>query len=93
MKRVKDNFHGFTLPAWKCLVCKEIIYDAKDIQPVLEYNKRKSAKDGITITVGMLGKSKIVRIPKVAEEIYGIGKGDKLKLELGPEGICIRVKA
>ncbi len=93
MKRVKDNFHGFTLPAWKCPNCKEIIYDAKDIQPILEYFKMKAKKKGITATVGVLGESKIVRIPKVAEEIYKISKGDKLKLDLGPEGICIRVKA
>lgn len=93
MKRVKDNFHGFTLPAWKCPTCKEVIYDSKDIQPILQYNKMKAAKDGITVTVGVLGDSKILRIPRVAEEIYKINKGDKLKLDLGPEGICIRVKA
>ena len=93
MKRVKDNFHGFTLPAWKCPGCKEIIYDGRDIQPILEYLKMKAKKGGITATVGVLGRSKIVRIPKVAEEIYKIRKGDRLKLDLGPEGICIRVKA
>ena len=93
MKRVIDSFHGFALPAWKCPECKEIIYDGQDIQPILEYFKMKANKKGITATVGVLGESKILRIPKVAEEIYKISKGDKLKLELGPEGICIRVKA
>ena len=93
MKRVKDNFHAFTLPAWKCPNCKEIIYDAKDIQPILCYNKMKSAKSGITVTVGVLGESKILRIPKIAEQLYRIGKGDKLKLQLEPEGMSIRVKA
>lgn len=92
MKRVKDNFHGFTLPAWKCPNCKEIIYDAKDIQPVLQYNKLKGSKKGLTVTVGRLGGSKILRIPKLAEQLYGIGKGDKLRLELEPERISIRVK-
>jgi len=93
MEWVKDTFHGFTLPAWKCPNCKEIIYDAKDIQPILEYNKLRAAKNGMVVTVGVLGESKIVRIPKLAEEIYKISKGDKLKLDLSPEGICIRVKA
>ncbi len=93
MKRVKDNFHGFTLPAWKCPRCKEIIYDGQDIQPILEYFKMKAEKKGITATVGVLGKSKIVRIPKVAEQIYKIGKGDKLRLELEPGRISIWVKA
>jgi hypothetical protein len=53
----------------------------------------KAAKEGITVTVGVLGESKILRIPKVAEQIYGISKGDRLKLQLKPEGISIRVKA
>lgn len=93
MKKVKDNFHGFTLPAWKCPNCKEIIYDGKDIQPILEYNKLKASKKSLMVTVGRLGESKILRIPKVAERIYKIDKGDKLKLQLEPEGIRIRVKA
>ncbi len=53
----------------------------------------KAEKKGMTATVGVLGQSKIIRIPKVAEEIYKISKGDRLRLELGPEGISIRVKA
>ncbi len=93
MKPVKDNFHGFTVAGWKCPKCAEIIYDERAIHPILEYLKVNAEKKGIFATVGVLGKSKIVRIPKVAEEIYKISKGDKLKLDLNPEGICIRVKA
>ncbi len=39
MKLVKGKFHGFNLVGWKCRACKEIVYDAKEIQPILEYNK------------------------------------------------------
>ncbi|MBI2580222.1 hypothetical protein HYV85_00240 [Candidatus Woesearchaeota archaeon] len=93
MRREEDFFHGFKIMGWKCPACKEIIYDAKDIQPILQYNKLKGSKRGLTVTVGTLGNSKIVRIPKVAEQIYRIGKGNKLRLDLEPERISIRVKA
>lgn len=43
MVAVKDSFHGFTIPAWKCPGCNEIIYEEKHIQPILEYNKRKAS--------------------------------------------------
>ena len=42
MSRVEDRFHGFRISAWKCSNCKEVIYDAADIQPILDYNKRWS---------------------------------------------------
>lgn len=92
MRREEDFFHGFKIMGWKCPACKEVIYDAKDIQPVLQYNKLKGSKKGLTVTVGRLGGSKILRIPKLAEQLYGISKGDKLRLELEPERISIRVK-
>ena len=93
MMPVNDNFHGFSVKGLQCPSCKEVIYNAKDIQPILQYNKLKGSKKGLTVTVGTLGNSKIVRIPKVAEQIYKVGKGDKLRLELEPERISIRVKA
>lgn len=93
MRREEDIFHGFKIASWKCPICKEVIYDAKDIQPILQYNKLKVSKKGLTVTVGMLGSSKVMRIPKVAEQIYKISKGDKLKLDLGPEGISIKIRA
>lgn len=93
MKSVKDDFHGFSIAGWKCPKCGEIIYDERAIHPILEYFKMKAENKGITATVGVLGESKILRIPKIAEQIYRIGKGDKLRLQLEPEGISIRIKA
>ena len=93
MKPVKDNFHGFSVAGWKCPDCKDIIYDESAIHPILEYLKMKAEKKVITAAIGVLGESKILRIPKVAERLYKISKGDKLRLELKPDGITIRVKA
>ena len=93
MKPVKDNFHGFSVAGWKCPNCMEIIYDERAIHPILEYFKMKAEKKGITATVGVLGESKILRIPRIAEQLYKISKGEKLRLELKPEGISIKIKA
>lgn len=92
MKKIKDRFHGFEIDAWKCAKCGEIIYDEKDIQPILQYNKLKQSKKELTMKVGTLGKSKILRLPKIAEQIYEINKGEKLRFELKPDEITIKVK-
>jgi len=92
MEKIKDKFYGFEINAWKCNSCKEIIYDEEDIQPILQYNKLKESKKSLTVTVGVLGKSKVFRIPKIAEEIYGINKGEKLKFDLKPNEISIKFK-
>jgi len=92
MGKIKDEFHGFKIDAWKCNGCGEIIYDEKDIQPILRYNKLKENKKLLTVTVGVLGKSKIFRIPKIAEEIYDINKGEKLKFDLKPDEMTIKFK-
>lgn len=92
MKRIKDKFHGFEINAWKCLKCKEVIYDEKDIQPILKYNKLKESRKDLVMKVGMLGKSKIFRIPKIAEQIYDIYKGEKFSFDLKPEEIIIKLK-
>lgn len=92
MMKIKDKFHGFNINAWKCSRCDEIIYDEKDIQPILRYNKLKENKKTLTIKVGVLGKSKIFRIPKIAEQLYHIDKGEKFDFDLKPEGISIKIK-
>lgn len=92
MKKIKDKFHGFEVIAWKCPNCDEIVYDEKDIQPILQYNKLKERKKDLTMTVGVLGKSKIFRVPKIAEQLYDIYKGEKFKFDLKPGEITIKMK-
>lgn len=92
MERIIDNFQGFKVNAWKCGKCKDIVYDEADIQPILRYNKLKTAKK-IASKVGILGKSKILRIPKAIEQIYGITKGKKIEFELEPEAIKLKISS
>ncbi|MBI2658711.1 hypothetical protein HYX05_01235 [Candidatus Woesearchaeota archaeon] len=90
MQRVIDNFQGFKVNAWKCSKCKDIVYDEEDIQPILKYNKLKNSKK-VTSKVGVLGTSKILRIPKPIEQIYNIAKGKKIEFELEPEAIRLKI--
>ena len=92
MKKIKDKFHNFTIDAWACPQCKEIIYDEENIQPILQYNKLKENRKELTATVGALGKSKIIRIPKIVEQLYEIHKGEKIKFDLKPDEIIIKIK-
>src|SRR3989344_5224580 len=92
LKKIKDSFHGFNVDAWKCPKCKEIIYDEKDIHPILQYNKLKESNKKLTIKVGTLGKSKIFRLPKIAEQLYGVYKGEKVTFDLKPNEISIKMK-
>jgi RNA polymerase subunit RPABC4/transcription elongation factor Spt4 len=91
-KKIKDKFHGFLVNAWKCNKCKEIIFDEKEIQPILQYNKLKEKKKELIVTIGVLGKSKIFRVPKIAEQLYDIYKGEKFKFDLEPDKITIKMK-
>ncbi len=90
MKRIKDNFQGFKVNAWQCTKCRDIVYDEVDIQPILKYNKLKTSRK-VTSKVGILGKSKILRIPKSIEQIYHITKGKKIEFELEPETIKLKI--
>lgn len=92
MERITDYFQGFKVNAWQCGRCKDIVYDEADIQPILKYNKLKSSKK-VASKVGVLGKSKILRIPKSIEQIYKITKGKKIEFELEPEVIRLKISS
>lgn len=92
MKKVEETFHGFSVEGWKCPKCQEIVFDEAVIQPILQYNKLQQSKQGLTVKVGVLGKSKILRIPKVAEQIYSITKGEKVTFSLEPGQITVKLK-
>ena len=90
MRKIIDNFEGFKVNAWLCTKCKDIVYDEADIQPILKYNKLKTSKK-VASKVGILGKSKIIRIPKSVEQIYNITKGKKIEFELESEAIKLKI--
>ena len=89
MRRVTENFHGFPVQGWKCSRCSEVVFDEKQIQPILQYHKLQAYGKPLAVKVGSLGNSKIIRVPKIAEHIYRISKGETVSISLEPKRIII----
>ena len=79
MEKKIFNFEGTRVRGWECNKCNESVLHPDDAQKVLILNKLKR---GITIKVGELGNSLIMRIPKEVAEFYKISKGEALKLKV-----------
>ena len=89
MKTATELFHGFPIKGWKCPGCGEVVFGEKELQPILQYNKLRATGKGVAVKVGSLGNSTIIRVPKVAEQLYGICKGETVRLSLEPGKIVI----
>ncbi|PIU21426.1 MAG: hypothetical protein COT15_02250 [Candidatus Diapherotrites archaeon CG08_land_8_20_14_0_20_34_12] len=90
-KQKDFNVQGFQVKGWQCPSCKRIEY-SDDINKVLVI--RKLQKNPIIAKIGILGESKIVRLPKQLDEIMLIKKGELV--EIYPESltkIAIEVKS
>lgn len=71
----KFHLEGFIVRGWKCPKCKEE-YFSGDIEKVLLLNKLK--KRPLSVKVGKLGESQIVRIPKEVGAAVGLKVGKKV---------------
>jgi len=71
------TFHieGFTVRGWQCSKCKEIWY-SDDINQVLIMRKLK--RQPISVKIGKLGESQIVRIPKEIGIAVGLKVGEEV---------------
>lgn len=71
----KFHIEGFLVRGWRCPKCKEEYYSG-DIEKVLMLNKLK--KRPLSVKVGKLGESWIVRIPKDICTVVGLKVGKKV---------------
>ncbi len=86
------NLDGHRIKAWKCKDCDEEYLDSAEAQFLLM--RKKMEKRPLTATVGVLGDSYIIRIPKEIVEFMQIRKGEKAKITLaGPHDIMVSVNA
>ncbi len=69
---------GTKVRGWECPQCKETVLHPEDAQRMLLLNKLKK---GITVKIGKLGESLIVRFPKEITEFYDIKKGEDVTLK------------
>ncbi|MCS4540907.1 MAG: AbrB/MazE/SpoVT family DNA-binding domain-containing protein [Euryarchaeota archaeon] len=72
---------------WKCKKCGNELADPRDAQRILEIKKAVSKG----ATVGKVGKSLAIRIPKSLVTFYNIKPGNKIKLAPKAKEISILV--
>lgn len=83
------NVEGFWVRGWQCPKCDRIEY-SDDINRVLMINKLK--KQHLRVKVGVLGQSKIVRMPKELLEVVDLAKGETIDIyPESPRKIAIEV--
>ncbi len=77
------KYKEYEVRGWKCASCKRSYIHPEDSLKISKLEKLK--KEGIKVTVGMVGHSLIIRIPKELGDIYGLHKGSEI--ELVPENL------
>lgn len=78
MKKKKLVVEGIDVRGWECPKCKETVLHPEDAQRMFVFNKLKR---GLSIRIGSLGQSLIMRIPKEVAEFYNITKGEDIVLK------------
>jgi hypothetical protein len=82
------QYKGYNVRGWKCRCGKEYIHPADSVRI-----SKLEQMEPIKVTVGIVGQSTVIRIPKGMSEVYQLRKGEQV--ELIPESLQrleIRVK-
>ncbi|MBI2173214.1 MAG: AbrB/MazE/SpoVT family DNA-binding domain-containing protein [Candidatus Aenigmarchaeota archaeon] len=78
MKKKTLVIEGIDARGWECTKCKDMVLHPEDAQRILLLSKLKK---GIPVTVGELGNSFVVRIPKEIAELYKLSKGEQIMMK------------
>lgn len=76
------KIQGTFVPGFFCVECSDVEIE-NDLSELLLFNKLK--KEKYSSTVGLLGNSLIIRIPKDYSDAYKIGRGQEVSLECTSE--------
>ena len=89
MRKTHFVVEGLKVRGWECSKCKDAVLHPEDAQRTLLLSKLKR---GLSVKIGELGSSLVVRIPKEEAKLYKLSKGEhvtiraesdnKLELEL-----------
>lgn len=72
------KYKEYWVRGWKCEKCKREYIHPEDS---LRISNLERLKQGLTVTVGQLGASYIIRIPKEVVEIYKLRKGETVVIQ------------
>ncbi len=84
------NFKGFKVRGWKCGSCNEEFLDPRYVNPILKLNKLLR-ENRLKSTIGVVGNSFTIRIPKPLAEAYHLTKGKEVSYVLEKEGFGVKV--
>jgi len=79
MKKKLVTMEGMAVRSWECLKCSEVVLHPEDAQKMLTLNKMRK---GVSVKIGELGSSLVVRIPKELVSIYNLSKGEEIKIKV-----------
>lgn len=78
MKKKNLTVEGVNVRGWECLKCKDTVLHPEDAQKMLSISKLKR---GLSVKIGELGKSLVVRIPKEVAQLYKLSKGEQITMK------------
>lgn len=78
MKKKELIVENIKVRGWECPKCNDTILHPEDAQKMFIFNKLRK---GLSVKVGTLGQSLIIRLPKEAAEFYAITKGKSIILK------------
>ena len=78
MHRKTLVIEGLNIRGWECVKCKETVLHPDDAQRMFVLNKLKR---GLSVKIGELGKSLVIRIPKEIAMHYKLSKGEQIMMK------------
>ena len=78
MRKKNLVVEGTNVRGWECVKCKDTVLHPEDAQRMLLVSKLKR---GLSVKVGELGKSLVVRIPKDIAKLYNLSKGEQITMK------------
>ena len=78
MRKKSLVVEGTNIRGWECVKCKDTVLHPEDAQKMLVLSKLKR---GLSVKIGELGKSLVVRIPKEVAKLYKLSKGEQLTMK------------
>lgn len=77
-KKATLRYKHYEVRGWKCSACKREYIHPEDSIKISRFEKIRKVR--MRVKVGVVGQSKVIRIPKELSDVYGLEKGEKVEL-------------
>jgi len=78
MKKIKTEWKGIPVLAWRCTKCNEEVINPIDAQKALEIEKARK-ENKLKVKLRKVGKSNVVTVPSVLTEIENLKTGQEFE--------------